>query len=200
MATSLTALGILWAFLSLVSALACSTGFYLPYWIKGELTKGFATYFGSFRRCNYPVLNDKGQIELLEACGRYSTFADIPSPWWQATTVLVGVGSGLSLLLAVTACAACCISYLIHGRMAKIVGFFQFLSAVLIAVGVALYPLGWDNIEVQQACGGQSKPYQLGPCEFSYSAHLLVGGTVLLLVCSTLSCKASRLKPGSFRV
>jgi hypothetical protein len=34
MATSLTGIGILWAFLSLVSAIACCTGFYLPYWIK----------------------------------------------------------------------------------------------------------------------------------------------------------------------
>jgi hypothetical protein len=55
-------------------------------------------------------------------------YGDIPSPWWQATTVLVGLGSGLSLLLAVTATAACCIAYLIHGRMAKIVGVFQFFS------------------------------------------------------------------------
>ncbi|CAB3382500.1 Hypothetical predicted protein [Cloeon dipterum] len=154
----------------------------------------------SFQRGSIFRLGSRHIIRPLIAPFLCCRFADIPSPWWQATTVLVGVGSGLSLLLAVTACAACCISYLIHGRMAKIVGFFQFLSAVLIAVGVALYPLGWDNIEVQQACGGQSKPYQLGPCEFSYSAHLLVGGTVLLLVCSTLSCKASRLKPGSFRV
>lgn len=33
---------------------------------------------------------------------------------------------------------------------------------MLIAVGLALYPMGWDNIEVLQACGGVSKPYHLG--------------------------------------
>jgi Lipoma HMGIC fusion partner-like protein len=33
---------------------------------------------------------------------------------------------------------------------------------MLIAIGLALYPMGWDNIEVLQACGGVSKPYQLG--------------------------------------
>jgi len=60
--------------------------------------------------------------------GRDCRYGDIPSPWWQATTVLVGLGSGLALLLAVTATAACCIAYLIHGRMAKIVGVFQFFS------------------------------------------------------------------------
>jgi len=39
MATSLTGIGILWAFLSLVSAIACCTGFYLPFWIKVGSTR-----------------------------------------------------------------------------------------------------------------------------------------------------------------
>ena len=34
MATSLTGVGILWAFLSLAAALLCCSGFYLPFWIQ----------------------------------------------------------------------------------------------------------------------------------------------------------------------
>ncbi|KAK9871642.1 hypothetical protein WA026_014086, partial [Henosepilachna vigintioctopunctata] len=63
------------------------------------------------RHSNFPVL-----------------FWDIPSPWWQASTVLVGTGSAISLLIAVTATAACCITYVIHSGNAKIAGSAQLLS------------------------------------------------------------------------
>jgi hypothetical protein len=36
------------------------------------------------------------------------------------------------------------------------------ISALLIVIGVALYPLGWGNKEVLDACADESGPYQLG--------------------------------------
>jgi hypothetical protein len=55
-------------------------------------------------------------------------FWDIPSPWWQASTVLVGVGSALSLLVAITATAACCITYVVHTGTARIAGALQLIA------------------------------------------------------------------------
>lgn len=55
-------------------------------------------------------------------------FWDIPSPWWQASTVLVGVGSALSLLVAITATAACCITYVVHTGTARIAGTLQLIA------------------------------------------------------------------------
>lgn len=52
-------------------------------------------------------------------------FWDIPSPWWQASTILVGVASGLSLLVGVTAAAACCVTYVVHTGTARAAGFIQ---------------------------------------------------------------------------
>lgn len=66
---------------------------------------------------------------LLLFCYR---FWDIPSVWWQITTVLVGIGSGLSLLVAVTASAACCITYVVHDRSAKFVGALQLIAGKLL--------------------------------------------------------------------
>lgn len=63
-------------------------------------------------------------VAWLIICSR---FGDIPSPWWQASTVLVGTGSALSLLVAVTAMSACCITYVIHTATAKIAGTIQLL-------------------------------------------------------------------------
>lgn len=58
----------------------------------------------------------------------YCRFWDIPSVWWQVSTVLVGIGSALSLLVAVTASAACCITYVVHDRSAKVVGALQLIA------------------------------------------------------------------------
>jgi len=56
------------------------------------------------------------------------SFSDIPSPWWQACTILVGVGSALSLLVAVTAMAACCINYVVHKGSARLAGSLQLFA------------------------------------------------------------------------
>lgn len=70
-----------------------------------------------------------------------SRFWDIPSPWWQASTVLVGTGSALSLLVAVTATAACCITYVVHTGSARIAGSLQ-----LIAGQFPANPYKWATI------------------------------------------------------
>ncbi|GLG97277.1 Lipoma HMGIC fusion partner homolog-like Protein [Gryllus bimaculatus] len=71
-------------------------------------------------------------FEVMEQIKKHAEirFWDIPSPWWQASTVLVGVGAALSLLVAITATAACCITYVVHTGTARLAGGLQ-LFAVL---------------------------------------------------------------------
>lgn len=56
------------------------------------------------------------------------SFEDIPSTWWQVTTVLAGTGSALTLIVAVTAISACCVSYVIQPATAKLAGMLQFIA------------------------------------------------------------------------
>ncbi|RZF43493.1 hypothetical protein LSTR_LSTR005229 [Laodelphax striatellus] len=191
MASSLSSIGVLWASLSLVAALLCCSGFYLPFWIQGRLLGKVDAYFSSFRRCNYPKVTAQGVVEIVQQCGRYSRFWDIPSPWWQASTVLAGLGSALSLLVALTAVAACCVSYVIHTATAKMAGTLQLLAAVLVCGGGAVYPVGWDNREVRDCCGNASHVYRLGTCQLSWSVYLLGGAVVLLVLCFGLSFSAA---------
>lgn len=200
MATSLTGVGLVWAFLSLVAALLCCSGFYLPFWIQGRLMGKVDAYFSSFRRCNYPRVTSEGVLEIVLECGRYSRFWDIPSAWWQASTILVGIASALSLLVAVTALAACCITYVVHTGTARVAGVLQLIAALLVCGGGATYPIGWDNREVRDCCGNASHVYKLGTCQLSWSVYLLVSSVVLLLACFCLSFSASRVTPGCFRI
>lgn len=201
MASSLTGAGMLWACLSLAAALLACTGFYIPFWIKGRLLDRVDAYFGFFRRCNYPHVNAAGEVRIVEECGRYSRFSDIPSPWWQATTVLCGVGAALSLMVAVTAVAACCINYVVHKGSARLAGTAQLIAALLTCAGIAVYPMGWDNREVRESCGPEAQAYRLGSCELSWSAYLLAGAVLLLLLCFALSFCSSNVRPNSsFRI
>lgn len=55
-------------------------------------------------------------------------FKDIPSTWWQISTVLIAAASVLSLLIAVTTLAACCITYVVHIGTAKTAGIIQLIA------------------------------------------------------------------------
>lgn len=127
-ASSLTATGVIWAALSLIAAILNSAGFYMPYWMKGTLSDGTGVSFGSFRRCNYPRLTPDGKLEMVHECGRYTSFLDIPSMSWQATTISVGLGAAVSLLVAFTAMSACCLADVITKTTARILGLIQLLA------------------------------------------------------------------------
>lgn len=39
---------------------------------------------------------------------------------------------------------------------------------MMIGGGVAIYPHGWDSVEIQQACGNASDSYHLGKRQFTF--------------------------------
>lgn len=128
MASSLTSVGIVWALLSFVSAVASCVGFFMPYWLLGS-QMGKPVSFGTFRRCSYPVRDEERQATvMLEQCGRYASFQGIPSLEWRICTVLTGVGCGLLLLVALTALMGCCISDLISCSIGRVAGGIQFVG------------------------------------------------------------------------
>jgi LHFPL tetraspan subfamily member protein len=125
MSTSLSVTGVFWAIFSFVAAAVTSVGYFMPYWLIGPIpphsdSSGLQVSFGTFRRCGYletvsrlapgsvVATLDYG-LKVVNECGRYTTFQDIPSIWWQITTVIIGVGCCTSLLVAFAAIACCCV-------------------------------------------------------------------------------------------
>ncbi|KAI5723620.1 hypothetical protein M8J76_008809 [Diaphorina citri] len=191
----LTNVGILWALLSLVAAVLCCSGFYIPFWVQGRLDR-YPAYFSSFRRCGFLKYDARRKLLLMDhGCGRYENFKDIPSGWWQLTTIFVGFGGTVAMIIAITAMSACCISYVVQKSTAKVAGGVQLFAALMISIGVAVYPLGWDNPEMKEACGGLSSPYKLGSCDLSWSIWLLVAAILVLITCTFLSIFAAKVSP-----
>ncbi|XP_054269510.1 LHFPL tetraspan subfamily member 6 protein-like [Macrosteles quadrilineatus] len=189
---SLTPTGHVWAFLSVGAAVLCCSGCYLPYWIQGKLLGRVDASFNSFRRCNFPRSSPQGTVDIVIQCARYSRWKDIPSVWWQASTVLVAVGCVLSIIVAVVATSACCLDHVIHTTTAKLAGYMQLLASLVVSGGVAIYPLGLDNREVRDCCGPGAHAFSLGNCRVSYSVYLVVAALLLLLVCFSLNPMIAR--------
>jgi len=132
MATSLSIVGVIWSVLSLSATLITCVGYFMPYWLSGEKLPGNSgallrqTSFGTFRRCGYSYLAVKTQTATSDAgverhfvvgCGRYKTFQDIPSVWWQASTVLVGSGCCLAIVVVAAGLLCCCVSDAMSRRL-----------------------------------------------------------------------------------
>lgn len=122
---SLTNCGIFWALTSFLAALGASVGFYLPYWLQGSLN-GAPVYFGVFRRCNYPqIISENSSPVIVNECGRYATFYDIPSLSWKIATITIGLGCGLALLVSFVAILSMCINGIMSATVARSAGILQ---------------------------------------------------------------------------
>ncbi|OWA53878.1 putative Lipoma HMGIC fusion partner-like protein [Hypsibius exemplaris] len=177
---------------SIGSAGASCIGFYLPYWIKGVISgpnepSPLKTFFSTFRRCNFPQLSaDQTDIVIERECGRYSSFSDIPSVWWQLATLVVGFGSALTLFAAVMSFLACWINDMWTRLFIRGLGLLHLGAGLLITLGLLLHPLGWDAPEVTQACVSSSK-YHLGSCHLYWCYFILIAavtGELLLFITS----------------
>ncbi|XP_036149184.1 LHFPL tetraspan subfamily member 6 protein isoform X5 [Monomorium pharaonis] len=169
----MTVLCVLWATLSTVASILACSGFYLPYWIQGRLLDKADAYFSSFRRCNYPRITPNATPEIVYECARYSSFWDIPSAWWQASTVTMGIGVAIAVIGALMLLAAAS-SFLPHilktPKHTRILGSLQLLAAAMICGGLVMYPIGWDNREVRESCGKGANVYNLGDKQSQVSA------------------------------
>lgn len=198
--TGLSGVGVFWACSSFVSSVISCVGFFLPYWISGQMFiqmagkpgQNFPVHFGIFRRCNYPAINVDGELTMILECGRYTTFGDIPSTSWQIATLTIGFGSGICFLVSLTALFGVCVKGVVIATVARSAGLLQMCSALLMAAGVGLYPNGWDSAEVRQACGNTSRSYHLGDCSLSWCFYLTSVGIGLTLMCSGLAFHAPK--------
>ncbi|CAG5123871.1 unnamed protein product [Candidula unifasciata] len=191
-----THVGKIWAISSCIASMACATGYYFPYWMEGTYMSNsggvVAVYFGLFRKCPEIHAGEDGTVKVLENCGRYGGFYDIPSISWQISTILTGVGTSLSVLVAVSALVSLFFSDLVTWLLTRLAGILQMSAGVLVIMGVMIYPRGWDATEVIQACGPMSGAYQLGDCSLHWSLYMTATGGAITIVCSVFSCHVFR--------
>ncbi|PAV68384.1 hypothetical protein WR25_09741 [Diploscapter pachys] len=192
----LTCAGVCWTILSTIATILIIAGFLTPEWLIGSISANGQTvkaYFGSYKRCNYPVYDkETNKVVLLNECGRYESFAAVPSQYWQSSILAGAAGSSLSLLLILLLIPSMCMQDVVTHSSALIVGFFQFLACVLLVAALMLWPMGWDNPETRDACGEESGQFLLGRCEIGRAYMAMIFGTILLIFSSLFSVCGGR--------
>jgi len=86
----------IWAFLSIIAAFLCPFGLYFSNWLEARQAGGTYDSVSSFRVC----LNETSRISA--ACDSYLNFNEIYSTYWQAVTLLMGIGACFLVLVALT--------------------------------------------------------------------------------------------------
>ncbi|KAK7065634.1 LHFPL tetraspan subfamily member 5 protein, partial [Halocaridina rubra] len=147
--------------------------------------------FGLWQYC---TKNDEGSKE--ECIGNVTDFSSLLNTASKAATVLVG----LSVL--VTLLCICCILlffFFSSSTVYHITGCLQLLSALLLAVGVVVYPASWSASEVIDVCGPTARQYNVGECEIRWAYILAIIGvldaTVLSALAFVLATRHVKLQP-----
>lgn len=66
-------------------------------------------------------------------------FNDIPSIWWQISTILIGGATAITVIVAVSAISACCVTHVIQKSTAKVAGYLQLLAGKCILCSVSFF-------------------------------------------------------------
>lgn len=208
MATSLSVVGVMWTVLSLCATLLACVGYIMPHWLQsssasdGDVFLRQLSSFGTFRRCGHRYVAvtaaPRGAVQghFVVECGRYKSFSDIPSVWWQAATVLVGSGCCLSVVVVSAGLLCCCLNDAMSRRLGITACLLQLIAGGLMAVGCLLYPLGWNNAHVIQACTVLARRYSGGSCTIGWAYWATVSAGTTMVVCSWLACFAGKRKGG----
>uniref|UniRef100_A0A0N4Z5Y7 Lipoma HMGIC fusion partner-like protein n=1 Tax=Parastrongyloides trichosuri TaxID=131310 RepID=A0A0N4Z5Y7_PARTI len=187
-------IGYVWTGISSLATFTLFASFYSPYWIIGSINinnQTEETSFATFRRCNYPEYNSTTEMYYIrKECGRYISLESIPSKYWQLSTI------SISLSLFISFCIICFlipfmfVPNIITRNGALICGLFQVLSGILAFSSCMVYPMGWDNTEIVEACGKKSNKFVLGTCKLGWAFFATIISSIVLLLCGLLSIKS----------
>ena len=112
----------IWAFLSIIAAFLCPFGLYFSNWLESRQAGGTYDSVSSFRVC----LNETSRISA--ACDSYLNFNEIYSTYWQAVTLLMGIGACFLVLVALTSIFGFFVRKLFNPLIVVLITCFQALG------------------------------------------------------------------------
>ncbi|KAK5619219.1 LHFPL tetraspan subfamily member 2a protein [Crenichthys baileyi] len=186
----------LWTLLSIVVAFVELVAFMSPDWLLGlprpdpsNKDVGIREYrptLGLYSRCLRIGAHGVGV-----SCGPYAgTFGEVASKFWQAAILFLAAGT---LVLGCVACISIftlCFQSIKKKSIFNICGLLQAIGALLLMVGLMLYPAGWGSEKVILFCGMEASPFRPALCSLGWAFYAAIGGTLGTFLCSVLSAQA----------
>ncbi|KAK4300498.1 hypothetical protein Pmani_027281 [Petrolisthes manimaculis] len=174
------AIGVLWGVFTICFAIINIVVFVQPQWIGDTQDSKGTGYFGLWQWC----LVAGGGVGGLECRGKLDDFSTLLNTPSVVATVLVGLSVLLTLL---TICSMLLFFFVRSSTVFHIAGWMQLLAAVLLGVGVAVFPAGWAAAEVREVCGPTARQYNVGECGLRWAFILAIIGILDAAVLSALA-------------
>ncbi|XP_077993291.1 LHFPL tetraspan subfamily member 2 protein-like [Glandiceps talaboti] len=203
-----TCRSLLWTLLSIAAALAMAAAIITPQWLVGPRRKVgldsltddttviyddadsdeyYVPSIGIYNRCT--KLHEYGKFS--DNCAPYiDSFSELPSGYWKASVVFIGLGFTLLCMVVITAIFSCCIRSICKKSIFTISGLLQAVAGLLLIVGLVLYPAGWGAPRIKDLCGLEAGAFQIAECHPGWAFYTAIGATCLAFICSVLSIQA----------
>ncbi|XP_070558279.1 LHFPL tetraspan subfamily member 5 protein-like isoform X2 [Ptychodera flava] len=182
------AVGVLWGIFTICYAIIAVVVFIQPYWIGDTLNTAATGHFGLYGHCvGYGISGDT-------VCTTEPFFSGERSGYWIAATVFVGIST---LLVLTSICCMLLFFFVNTARVYKVCAWQQVVAAILLVIGILLYPAGWDGQHVENVCSSSS--YNLGNCEMRWAFILAIIGVfdagILGILAFILASRQDKLLP-----
>ncbi|KAK0161632.1 hypothetical protein PV327_010085 [Microctonus hyperodae] len=188
------AIGVLWGIFTICYAIIGIVAFITPEWLA-DIEHENPGRFGLWSRCRFPSNGDTRE-ECIGRLDDLSTIANVP---FKASTVLVGIAVIIAVL---SICAMLLFFFCQSTTVFYVCGWMQVISAVCMAVGVSVYPLGWDSPVIRAVCGVSASRYYPGACAIRWaiplSAIAALDAVTLAALAFILASRHVRLQPEPF--
>ncbi|XP_042235487.1 LHFPL tetraspan subfamily member 3 protein-like [Homarus americanus] len=173
------AIGVLWGVFTICFAIINIVVFVQPQWIGDTQDSKGTGYFGLWKWCAGG--REGTELECTGKLDDFTTLLNIPS---KAATILVGLSVVITLLCI---CSMLLFFFFHSSTVFHMAGSMQLLSAILLLVGVVVFPAGWAAGEVRKVCGPTARQYNMGECEVRWAYILAIIGILDAAVLSALA-------------
>ncbi|XP_071942325.1 LHFPL tetraspan subfamily member 2a protein-like [Antedon mediterranea] len=202
-----TSRSLLWSLLSIAVTLGHLIALAQPYWLIGEPRNKYigdhsnpdvseelwSPSIGIFSSCRQLTRFSQESRGLSDSilCTTYArSFGEIANGYWKASVVFYAFGFLILSFVFCVAFISLCKRSICHKSIFTVSGFLQAVAGLFIIIALCIYPIGWGSDAVQQVCGEDAAPFQVGDCRVGWAYFTAMGSTVLLFVCSVLSVQA----------
>lgn len=173
------AVGVMWGIFTICFAIFNIVVFIQPQWIGDTDDSPGAGYFGLYQYCE---LLQSGQ--LLSCSGQFDQFSTILSVPFRIAAVFIGISA---LVVLICICCMLLFFFMNSAKVYLICGWIQVISGLCMFLGCIIFPVGWDNIDVQRICGADATVFQIGQCGIRWAYILAIIGIFDIFVLAILA-------------
>lgn len=195
-----TCRSLFWILSSIGTFMLAFSAIFLPRWLVSEqkeyvnrrtnATYSYRNTIGIYNKCEF----SRGFKEVY--CRPYaSSLSQVTSVAWQCCLFFLGLALlilGIASLLAVL---SLCKQVFLRKSLMNLAGILQTIAGIFLIVVIILYPLGWDNGNIQKIChedADKAGKFQIGSCSIGISFFCAIGAMVACFFCGLTSFVADK--------